>query len=240
MKDATEVMVASDQETGKGKTRLLADLSLLGIPAKGADGLAFDLFWCVDGQPKGFDIKKPSDFIASHGDGRLYNQIKAMQDMGCDDYGILIDGFPHGPLVGESGHEWSFGAFDDAIFSVQRAGAMIIHANEGKVAQRIAEVYKYTRRDDSGSWMWPVKITPASDFKTGPVFLDKTYRSQVGAVMQTDGYGPKISDTLLQQYGFMTSMGITEEGLDIAKRARSSVKGIGPKLIIAFERFVRA
>lgn len=242
MKDATPVFVASNQEYGRGATRVLEDIRRENVPAATDDKAPVDIWWVVDGKPTAWDMKKPLDFIASHADGRLFSQIESMQAMHCEDYGFLIEEYPSQLLIGDR-NPWLFEDFDKVVFSVQKAGCKILHAMHGRTAKRIAEQYRYMQKDDddTASWRYPVPIYPASDFKgDGPVFFDKVFRSHTGVVMHYPRIGTKTAAGLVEKFGYMGTMGITEEGLQIATRNLSSVKGIGDKMIADYLEYARS
>jgi hypothetical protein len=132
MKDQTPVLVARDQDEMKDRvthqfkygTRGLSDaIRGFNVPANPAQvHIPVDLMWTCDGRNVAGDIKTGPDFIASYQDGRLHNQIKAMQDLDC----VLQFIFLEGPLstdggytVGDRQHGWDWKQFENAKLRIQ-------------------------------------------------------------------------------------------------------------------------
>ena len=144
-------------------------------------------------------------------------------------------------LVGNDNHTWPFEGYDDALLSIQKAGAKILHALHDRVDKRIAMLYNYSAKEEDSGWTHPVPIIPASDFRPGGiVFVDRTFRSHVGEIMHWPGMGVKTANQLLEDYTFMEVTGRTEEGLENAKKLWIAQKGVGKTLVQNWEDYIRA
>lgn len=73
----------------------------------------------------------------------------------------------------------------------------------------------------------------------GRIFYDETFRQQVGALMHLPGMGLKTAYDLRETHSFMTLLGVTEKGLEEAKRTWAQSKGIGKKKIQAWENWIK-
>ena len=146
MRDLSPVMIASNEERKRQKfdgIKIANALKAYNVPALPSDKQPIDVLWYVDGQCVAADCKTVGDFISSYIDGRLHQQITAMQEMDCKFYFLLIEGDPwsedHGVTVGGI-HGWTWDGFDDAMLDVQLYGGVKIVRSPSKeqTARRIA------------------------------------------------------------------------------------------------------
>ena len=97
VRDLSPIMIASNEDAKRRRLdgeSLVKAISSLNVPSVPALHLPIDVMWTVDGQPVACDIKTPADFIASYMDGRLHDQITAMQSMECKWFFLLLEGDP--------------------------------------------------------------------------------------------------------------------------------------------------
>ena len=95
MRDLSPIQIAANEEAKRRKydgAKLAHDLGLLNVPAVPAIHLPIDVMWTCDGEICAGDLKTVPDFIASYMDGRLHDQVTAMQAMNCRFMFILIEG----------------------------------------------------------------------------------------------------------------------------------------------------
>jgi len=186
VRDLSPIMIAANEERKRKKFdgQKIADaLKAYNVPAMPSIHQPIDILWYVDGQCVAADCKTVEDFIASYQDGRLHDQITAMQNMQCKFFFLLIEGDPWsedgGFNVGGS-HGWTWDAFDDAIFDVQVYGGVQIVRSPSKeqTPRRLAALWRWTGKDEAASWHSPVPLIPSSDYSPGGVtFFDKGYRT---------------------------------------------------------------
>jgi len=146
------IRVAANEDAKRRRfdgERLVHALQSLNVPAVPALHLPIDVMWTVDGQPVAADIKKPKDFIDSYMDGRLHDQITAMQNMACKFFFLLIEGDPWSEDGGHSVgglHGWQWDAFDDAMFDVQLYGGVKIarSPSSDRTPRRLAALWRWT------------------------------------------------------------------------------------------------
>ena len=162
--DATPLLVAADQDD---ESHIVAALCGLNVPAVRSEShLPVDYVWTIDGRPYMGDNKTPSDLIASAEDGRLFQQVWDMQQAGCAEMFILIEGewsFDNGYNVGNPKHPWSWEEFDALCQSLyERCGVTIVHsARKERTPFRLKALYKrsYEEKGDVASWQLPVKAS---------------------------------------------------------------------------------
>lgn len=221
---------------GKDMTKLMLPekLTAEGVPAV-YKTIPVDLEWLVDGKPVMYDIKTPSDLIASAEDGRLHSQMESMKSRECVDFGFLVYGTESfdGVTVGYAKHAWPLERYDNLKWSLQQEGASIVHARDNRLVQRIAGMYKRLGRESTGSWHAP---TPHRNLSNR--YTDKTYRTQVELLMGLPGMGEKRANDLLDRWPIMDILGITPEGLGLAHARWMKVPGIGAKLGAGWEAFL--
>ena len=210
------------------------------VPAA-AGQIPVDLLWTVDDKTVMGDRKAVPDLIASANDGRLHEQVAAMEGK----YGfILLEGevSKDGYTVGEGDHCWQYDQFDDLLLSLQEEGVKVIHSpGKEMTARRLAAVYKRLNSGDRGSWHLPVRLLPpAQDY------LDAEYRERVGMLMHlgkgkkgTRGMGPVMASEMLSNFGLMGTLGITEDSLNEAIKRWKTVKGAGKTLVERWGNLLR-
>ena len=247
MPDATPLLVAADQDD---ESHIVAALCSLNVPAVRSEShLPVDYVWTIDGRPYMGDNKTPQDLIASAEDGRLFQQVWDMQQAGCVEMFILIEGewsFDNGYNVGNPKHPWSWEEFDALCQSLyERCGVTIIHsARKERTPFRLKALYKrsYEEKGDVASWQLPVKAKPPSDLKrTPPIILaDRGYRAQIGAIITLfDGCGVPTADAMRNRFTFMEILGITEEGIERARGLWRSMPNVGDKKVHTWEERLR-
>lgn len=240
------IVVAKDGFGGTRNAELVEELKTKhGVEAILGD-IPIDLMWTtIDGKPVMGDLKKPADLIASALDGRLHNQTSIMH--GPDTYGfILLEadgvGYDSGRMVGNKYKHWTWEQFDGLLQSLQEEGIIVVRsANERLTGKRIAYLYRRLNDLSRGSWHKPVPILPpAVDF------LDVAYREKVGFLMHVGrdgkggrGMGQVNAERLLQEFGLMGTLGITNETLEEALTRWKNVKGVGPKSIIQWKKWLQ-
>ena len=237
-KDVSPIYIADDEAR---RHNLVEELHRLNIQAVPSSSIPFDYLWMVDGKTVAGERKSIGDFIASYGDERLHNQISAMHDLQAVFKFILIEGVWSKDGMTILNQSWTWDQFDNALLSIECDDVKVVHSfSEATTPRRLASVYKWTMKDDPGSWHDPMAIIPANDFKQGVIFFDKTYRNHIGTLMHIQGVGAKVADDLLTQFAFKDILGIEEAGLQQAIKRWKSVKGIGPKTVKAFEEWVKS
>lgn len=215
---------------------LVQQLQAIGVPAQEARNLGMDVYWSVGGRACMFDLKTPSDLIASVNDGRLHDQITRAQNLDCMLYGILIEGrvSEDGVMVGYGPHAWSFERFDNLLLTLQEEGARVVYATTPeRTAARLKALYHYSAKTTHGSYH-----TPSPNRELRNLYTDKTYRRQVEMLMSLPEMGEVRANELLDRWPLTAILGITPDGLEEAKVRWASVRGIGPKTVAAWERFL--
>ena len=153
MRDLSPIQIAANEEAKRRKydgAKLAHDLGLLNVPAVPAIHLPIDVMWTCDGEICAGDLKTVPDFIASYMDGRLHDQVTAMQAMNCRFMFILIEGDAWsedgGHTVGDPRYSsWTWDQFDDAVFDLQLYGGVKIVRSPSKdrTARRLAALWKW-------------------------------------------------------------------------------------------------
>ena len=229
----SQLIVETTEDRRKGLVSKL--IKVYGVPAV-AGSLPLDFAWTAQKLPVMGDSKTPSDLIASAKDGRLHEQMQVATDAGGLAFIFLIGewSIDGGWTVGQREHSWTWDAFDDLLVSLQCEGVKIIHVpNEEAVPRRLATFYRWTERENHGSWhRSPVLLPPAYDY------ADEDFRSKVGLVMHLPGCGPTKAEALLRRYGLATTLGISVDELDRATERWLAVKGIGPKLVSKWREYL--
>ena len=231
------IIVANDQDR---RTNLVETLiRRYNTPAIQGDtgSIPVDVVWTANGIPVMGDLKKPNDLIKSALDGRLYEQTQAMKNANALGF-LLIEGqwSKDGQMIdGHKDHSWTWDQFCNLLMSVQNDGIKLDFSWEAnQSAHRIAALYKWTEKEKRGSWQEPPKLFPPSGN-----YLDKDYRNQVGMIMHLPLMGAARAEYIMETLGFMGTLGITEDGLKQARENWRKLKGIGAKLPVQWENFIR-
>jgi ERCC4-type nuclease len=236
--DCSPIIVAEDQD--RRHDHFAQQLQHFNAPAVPGKYTKVDINWTVNGQPVMFDVKTPLDFVQSHQDERLHNQMRAMKEANCLVMGIYLVG------------DWNEycgrdeDTFDNMLARIQHDGADIIRVRSPEhAARRLASFWRYTRDslfDKEGSYHIPERIIPSNDMTRDPplIFWDSTFRSQVGMLMHLPNCGAVTANTLREQHPLMQCLGITEEGLETAKGLWLATKGIGKKTAEQWETYIRS
>lgn len=232
----TPIIVAKDQDDRTGLVETL--IKRYNTPAirAGVGELPVDVVWSALGTPIMGDLKKPEDLIKSALDGRLHEQTQAMKDAKALGF-LLIEGqwSKDGISVGYKDYAWTWDQFCNLLMSIQAENIKLDFSfNAEHSARRLAALYKWTEKEKRGSWHEPAKLLPPSRN-----FLDKGYRNQVGMLMHLPLMGAERAELLMDSFGFMGSLGITDEGLRQAADNWKKLKGVGKKLPIQWEEFLR-
>jgi ERCC4-type nuclease len=220
------IYVAPDEDRNHNTVEALLKLNQ---PAK-ALHIPVDYAWQGEIPVMG-ERKTPDDLIASANDGRLAKQIDAMQES----YGfILLEGqwsFDGGWTVGR----WTWDQFMNLLQSIQSKGVKIdLSPNKEMTPRRLVALYKWSQKEEHDSWRRPlVAMPPAEDY------LDRDYRGKIGMLMHLPDCGEKKANVLMESFGLMGTLGITEEGLTEASGRWATIKGIGPKLTKKWEEWIR-
>ena len=130
MRNLGPLKIAANEEMKRKKfdgVRLAQELGTLNVPAVSSLHQPIDVFWTCDDEVCAGDLKTVEDFIASYLDGRLHDQVTAMQSMGCRFAFILIEGDSWsqdgGHTVGDPRYNtWTWDQFDVAIGTRQMRG----------------------------------------------------------------------------------------------------------------------
>ena len=250
-RELTPIMIAADQDRRYKTFSLVEHLKSFNVPAMSSLYLPVDVVWTRDSEAILFDIKTIDDFIASYTDGRFYSQIKSMHEANCWMFGILIvleeGAYSRDPghLIGTSPHAWTWDQFMDAKLDLEQLGGVKITEAAGKLqlAKRIAAIWHWTGKDEAASWCSPFPIQAFNDLtnRDNPIiFYDEMFRNHVGTLMHIPGVGLKTANDLRTQFSLMDLLGTTEEGIAIAKEKWAAIKGVGPKTVRSFEKWIRA
>lgn len=237
------MLVSPDAATREARRRrglpgIVEELQRIGLKASYANGLAVDVVWSVDGKPCMFDLKTAEDAIASVNDGRLHNQMEAMKKANCLMFGFIIEGEwgQDGITVGHASHAWAWERLDNLFLSIQLEGGKILRSPRlDRTPQRLASLYRYSGRDDHGSWH-----APQPHHNLHNAYTDKDYRRHVEALMSWPDMGEERANNLLDRYSYMEINGITPESLLVATERWKDVRGIGPKITRSWETFLLA
>jgi ERCC4-type nuclease len=231
------LIIAADEVRSKlhwRKVDLIGELTKRGIPAlEGA--IPVDYAWVANGVPIMGDNKTPADLIASAQDGRLHEQTRAMKEANAFGF-ILIEGaWGDGYTV----ERWTYDQFADLVMSVQLEGIKIDLSPEASATpRRLASLYRWTHKEQHGSWHTPVPLLPA-----GYDYGDEDYRWQVGMIMHLGGKGggcgPDKAEKLIRAFGLRGTLGITEDDETLKKRWMT-IRGVGKTLTDKWIRWVGA
>lgn len=243
------IIIAKDGFGGSRNKEIVEELNHKHGVAATLGDIPIDVMWnTTNGQVVMGDFKKPADLIASVKDGRLHDQTSYFKDPNV--YGfILIESdavsFDGGYMVGNEYSYWTWEQFDGLLESMQEEGIIIVRSpNERFTPRRLAYMYRRLNEAGHGSWHRPVaELPPAKDY------FDAEYREKIGFLMHVGrsldnkrgqrGMGQVNAEKLISEFGLMGTLGITEESLEEASKRWKSVKGVGPKMIADWLKWIR-
>ena len=226
--------IAKDHER---RTGLVDQLKAHNVPAT-TGNIPTDYFFLADPLVVMGDDKTPEDLIASVRDGRLHKQIGEMQRVGA--YGfILVGGEWHTETIGFANHAWTFQQFNMLRGSIQEEGIKVYDAiNDVDRVRQLKAIYERLRSGERGSWHKPEIMMPPYEVD-GVKLIDKDYMARIGLLMHLPDAGVKTALRLMEAYGLMSSLGITEEGLAVAKERWLALKGVGKVTAAQWEMFLK-
>lgn len=237
MKSNSTILVPGNEDS---KSDLVARLKAEGVPAQRISTGEVDVTWTVDGEYICFDLKTPTDLIASADDGRLHSQSEAMKKRNPILWGYIIEGrqvSTDGYTVGYGPHAWSINRYENLVLSLQAEGATILHSEgQSRTAERIKSIYRWTEKDSHGTIHKAVR--PAFTLDNGPA--DPGLRAHIQALMTWPGMGQKRAEALLDRYTWIELNGATREGLQVAQERWVSTPGIGKVLADRWAKFHQA
>ena len=223
---------ADDEDGWRKRQALVEQLTRLGVPVTATSAIKVDLMWTVDGVPCAFDVKTPTDVIASALDGRLHHQLQWMEEAHAEPHGLIVVGqdSADGVTVGYGAHAWEVERYDDLLLSLQCEGSKVVRCEAaGRLASRIARLYRWTAKTERASWRAPIKPS----YSLNRLYGDKHYRAAVEGLMALlPGAGEERANLLLDRYTMAEVLGA--DGVDAAELRWRAVPGIGPKLCAAW------
>lgn len=210
--------------------RMLVDeLNARGFNAASSPNLPVDVMWSADGRTVMFDLATPEDMIHKADDGRLHSQTEAMKAHDCLLWGFLVEGVS-GDSVGYGKHAWPHARYDNLIVSLQRDGATIATSPHiSHTPERLGSLYTWSGKDSHASWQ---SIKPHTHL-TG-VYLDKTYRAQVGMLMAFPGMGEAKAIKALAKYSLGVLLCVDDE----FEQRWASIEGIGKPSAQRWHKFL--